>query len=70
MRLDIKKKVKVSHRLVAIFAVGVRGQLYLGFSICKAEPIPLLLLSYPSLIQKRYPFTVGFSESVFQSPAD
>ena len=62
------KKVKVSHSLLAIGAVGVRVPLYLGHSWWKAELIPLLSLPYPSLIRKRYPFTAGLTERVFQSP--
>ena len=62
------KKVKVSHSLIAVGAVGVRVPLYLGHSWWKAEPIPLLSLPYPSLIRKRYPFSAGLTERVFQSP--
>ena len=63
-----KVKVKVSHSLIAVGAVGVRVPLYLGHSWWKAEPIPLLSLPYPSLIRKRYPFSAGLTERVFQSP--
>ena len=62
------KKVKVSHSLIAVGAVGVRVPLYLGHSWWKAEPIPLLSLPYPSLIRKRYPFSAGLTKRVFQSP--
>ena len=48
--------------------MGVRVPLYLGHSWWKAEPIPLLSLPYPSLIRKRYPFSAGLTERVFQSP--
>ena len=34
----------------------------------KVKPIPLLSLPYPSLIRKRFPFTAGLTERVFQSP--
>ena len=64
----VKVKVKVSHSLIAVGAVGVRVPLYLGHSWWKAEPIPLLSLPYPSLIRKRYPFSAGLTERVFQSP--
>ena len=64
----IIKKVKVTHSILAEGAVGVRVPLYLWHSSRKAETIPLLLLPYPSLIQKRYPFTAGLTERVFQSP--
>ena len=60
-------KVKVSHSLIAVGGVGVRVPLYLGHSWWKAEPIPLLSLSYPSLIRKRYPFSAGLTDRVFQS---
>ena len=46
------KKVKVSHSLIAIGESGA---------------IPLLMPPYPSVIQKRYPFTAGLTERVFQS---
>ena len=36
-----KVKIKVSHSLIAVGAVGVRVPLYLGHSWWKAEPIPL-----------------------------
>ena len=61
------KKVKVFHSLIAVGAVVVSVPLYLGHSWWKAEPIPLLSLPYPSLIRKRYPFTAGLIERVFQS---
>ena len=61
-------KVKVSHSPIAVGAVGARVPLYLGHSWWKVEPILLLSLPYPSLIQKRYPFTAGLTERVFQSP--
>ena len=48
--------------------MGVRVQLYLGHSWWKAEPILLLSLPYPFLIRKRYPFSAGLTERVFQSP--
>ena len=32
-------------------------------SIWKAESIPLILLPYPSLVQKRSPFTTGLRET-------
>ena len=63
-----KVNVKVSHSLIAVGAVGIRVPLYLGHSLWKAEPIALLSLAYPSLIRKRYPFTPGLIERVFQSP--
>ena len=47
-------------------ASGVRVPLYHGHSQRKAEPIPLLLLPYFSLIRKSYPFTAGLTEQVFQ----
>ena len=58
-------KKKVSHSLMAVKAVGVRGQLYLGYSICNAEPIPLPSLLYPSVIQKRTHFLAGLTERIF-----
>ena len=63
-----KVKVKVSHSLIAVGAVGVRVPLYLGHSWWKAEHIPFLSLPYPSLIRKRYPLSAGLTERVFQSP--
>ena len=51
--------VKISHRLVATGAVGVRGPLYLWHGIGNGEPIPLPLLPYPSLVPNRYPLTAG-----------
>ena len=66
--IGVKKvKVKVSHSLIAVGPVGVRDTLYLGHSWWKAEPIPRLSLPYPSLIRKRYPFSAGLTERVFQS---
>ena len=59
MVLYIKGKGKVFHNLIAVGAVGVRVPLYLKHSKSKA----LLLLSYPSLIPKRYLFTAGLTES-------
>ena len=64
---QLKVKLKVSYSVIAVWAVGVRVPLYVGHSWWKAEPIPLLLLPYPSLIRKRYPFTAGLTERVFQS---
>ena len=51
----------VSHSLIAVGAVVVSVPLYLA-------PIPLISLPYPSLIRKRYPFSAGLTERVFQSP--
>ena len=48
-----EKKVKVSRGQIAVGAgSGVRVPLYLGHSKRKAEPIHLLVLPHPSLIQK------------------
>ena len=55
----LKIKVKVSHRVIAVGVVWVRGPLYLGYSWWKAESITLLSLPYPSLIRQRYPFAAG-----------
>ena len=63
----LMKKVKVSHSLIAVGAVRVRVPLYSGHSKCNVEPIPLLVLPCHSLIRKRYPFTAGLIERVFQS---
>ena len=61
------KKVKVSHSLIAVGAVGVRVPLYFGHSWGKAEPIPLLSLPYPSLIWKRNQFTARVDRDTFSS---
>ena len=55
----------MSHSLIAI--EEVRVPLYHGHSEWKAELIRLVSLPYPSLIQKRYPFTAGLTERVLQS---
>ena len=68
-QLNLIKKVKVSHSLIAVGAVGVRVPLYLGHSWWKAEPIPLLSLPYPSLIRKRYPFSAEFSSRRMAQPS-
>ena len=50
-----------------------RGSEGFTSTVCKAqlmkggEPILLLLLPYPFLIPKRYPFTAGLTERVLQS---
>ena len=58
-----KRKVKVSYSLVVAGDGQISGgSLYLRHSIRKVEPIPLPLLHYPSLFQKRYPFIAGLTE--------
>ena len=64
-----RSKGKVSHGLVAIGAVKIRGTLYPGHSIRKAKPIPLLLLHCPILSRKMCPFSAGMTQIVFHSPA-
>ena len=54
-------KVKVSHSLIVVGAVGVRVPLYLG--IADENASPFAALSFPD--SKRYPFTAGLTE-VFQ----
>ena len=61
-----KIKIKVSHKLIAIGAVGFRIRLHLGHNKWKAEPIPLFPLPYPSLIGRRYPLTARLTDRVFQ----
>ena len=60
-------KVKVSHSLLAVGAVGV-SQTVSWAQLMKGGAHPSLLLPYPSLIRKRYPFTAGLTETVFQLP--
>ena len=52
--------------LVAVGAVGVIGQMYLGQRIL----ISLSLLPHSSLIRKGNPSTAGLSETHFQLPAE
>ena len=56
----LKVKVKNSHSLVVVGAVGVRGLLILG-----TASDSLLSLPSPSLIRKRYEFTAGLTEKGF-----
>ena len=60
------KKVKVSHSLITIGAVWGRVPRYLGHSKLRAEPIPLLSLPYPSLIQKNLPIFCRVDRESFQ----
>ena len=56
------KKVKVPCSLIAVGLVGAKGPLYLKHNWMKVEPIPLLSLPYPSLIQKVYLSTAGLRD--------
>ena len=56
--------VKVSNSLIAVGAVEVRVPLYLGLSKWNAEPSLSFNCPFPSLIQKRYPFTAGLTKRV------
>ena len=61
----VVKKVKVSHNSHRDY--GGKRPTVTWASIWEAEPIPLLLLPYLSLIGSRYPFTVWSTENLFQS---
>ena len=64
-----KVKVKVSHIRIAVGAVGLESHCILGSADERPSASLSFSLPYPSLIRKRYPFTIGLSERVFQSPS-
>ena len=64
-RHDIKVKVKVSHKLVAIRAARIEAHFILGTAYVMQSPS----FSFCCL-RNSYPFTAGLTEGVFQSPGE